>query len=160
DSFAYLVEHRPVDLSLLIGSRIDPPLPLARLRARGELTEVRAGQLRFTTDESEALLRGSAGIDVGGDDAAVLTARTEGWAAGLQLAGLSLRDESDPARFIANFSGSHRFVLDYLTEEVLERQPAQVTEFLLLTSPLDRLNGPVCDALTGRSDGQEMLERL
>lgn len=160
ESFTYLVEHRPSALSILIGSRIDPPLPLARLRARGELVEVRAEQLRFTADESAALLRGAAGIEVPGDGVAALTARTEGWAAGLQLAGLSLRGESDPARFIANFSGSHRFVLDYLTEEVLERQPGPVTTFLLETSVLDRLSGPLCDAVTGRTDGQEMLEWL
>ncbi|HLT11324.1 MAG TPA: LuxR C-terminal-related transcriptional regulator [Micromonosporaceae bacterium] len=160
DSFAYLVEHRPANVSLLVGSRIDPPLPLARLRARGELTEVRAEQLRFAPEEAAALLRGATGVDVPGDQVAILTARTEGWAAGLQLAGLSLRGEPDPARFVADFSGSHRFVLDYLTEEVLERQPTHVTDFLLQTSLLDRLTGPLCNALTGRSDGQEMLERL
>jgi len=160
DSFAYLVEHRPAALGLLVGSRMDPPLPLARLRVRGELTEVRAEQLRFTAEESAALLRGALGTDLPAGDVAALTARTEGWAAGLQLAGLSLRGETDPARFVANFSGSHRFVLDYLTEEVIARQPAQVTEFLLQTSPLDQLSGPLCDAVTGRSDGQQMLERL
>src|SRR5690606_22159817 len=133
---AYLVEHRPANLSLLVGSRIDPPLPLARLRARGELTEVRAEQLRFSPDEAAALLRGATGVDIPGHEVATLTARTEGWAAGLHLAGLSLRGESDRARFVADFSGSHRFVLDYLTEEVLERQPAGVTEFLLQTSLL------------------------
>jgi LuxR family maltose regulon positive regulatory protein len=159
-SFAYLAEHRPTVLSLLLGSRIDPPLPLARLRARGELTEVRAEQLRFNPDESAALLRGAVGADLPRSAVVALTGRTEGWAAGLQLAGLSLRGEADPARFIANFSGSHRFILDYLTEEILERQPANVTEFLLQTSLLDRLSGPLCDALTGRTDGQEMLERL
>jgi LuxR family maltose regulon positive regulatory protein len=160
DSFAYLVEHRPAALGLLVGSRMDPPLPLARLRVRGELTEVRAEQLRFTAQESAALLRGALGTDLPAGDVAALTARTEGWAAGLHLAGLSLRGETDPARFVANFSGSHRFVLDYLTEEVIARQPAHVTEFLLQTSPLDRLSGPLCDAVTGRSDGQQMLERL
>jgi LuxR family maltose regulon positive regulatory protein len=160
ESFTYFAEHRPAALQLLIGSRIDPPLPLARMRVRGELTEIRAEQLRFTPEEAAALLRGAVEGDIPADAVAALTARTEGWAAGLQLAGLSLRGEADPARFIADFSGSHRFVLDYLTEEVLERQPAEVTEFLLQTSVLDRLSGPLCDALTGRSDGQQMLERL
>jgi ATP-dependent transcriptional regulator len=160
ESFAYFVEHRPAVLRLLLGSRTDPPLPLARMRARGELTEIRAEQLRFTPDEAAALLRVAVDGDLPADGVAALTERTEGWAAGLQLAGLSLRGEADPARFIADFSGSHRFVLDYLTEEVLERQPPEVTEFLLQTSVLDRLSGPLCDALTGRPDGQQMLERL
>jgi LuxR family maltose regulon positive regulatory protein len=157
---AHLAEHRPPTLGLAVGSRVDPPLPLARLRARGQLTELRAEHLRFTLEESSALLREALGTRLADELVGALTARTEGWAAGLQLAGLSLRGKPDPARFVATFSGSHRFVLDYLAEEVLDRQPGHVTDFLLETSVLDRLNGALCDAVTDRSDGQEMLEAI
>ena len=161
-SVRFLLEHRPPALHLLLASRADPPLPLARLRARGQLAEVRAADLRFSTEEAAAMLREAVGPEAPLPDAAVaaLASRTEGWAAGLQLAGLSLRGQADVAGFVAAFSGSHRYVLDYLTEEVLERQPEPVRRFLLETSVLERLSGPLCDAVVGRDDGQRLLERV
>ena len=159
-SVAFLLEHPPPGLHLVVASRADPPLPLARLRGRGQLAELRAAELRFTSDEAAALLPGLAGLDVPGGAAATLTARTEGWAAGLQLAGLSLRGQVDVAGFVAAFSGSHHFVLDYLTDEVLAGQPEPMREFLLDTSVLDRLSGELCDAVTGRADSQAMLEQV
>ncbi len=159
-ALTFLLDHLPAGLRLVLTSRSDPPLPLARLRARGQLTELRAGELRFTPDEAAALLREAAGPGLPGAAAAALAARTEGWAAGLQLAALSLRGQPDPARFVADFSGSHRYILDYLAGEVLERQPEQVRTFLLETSILERLSGPLCDAVTGRTDSQVMLEQV
>jgi LuxR family maltose regulon positive regulatory protein len=153
-SLMFLLDHLPRGLHLVLASRADPPLALARLRARGQLAELRAAELRFTTGEASALLREAAGAVVPEDALLALDARTEGWAAGLQLAALSLRGQAD----VATFSGSHRYVLDYLTEEVLERQTEQVRGFLLETSVLDRLSGELCDAVTGRTDGQRMLE--
>ena len=141
----------------------DPPLPLARLRARGQLAELRAAELRFTGDEAAALLQQvAAGSGMALPDAAVaaLAARTEGWAAGLQLAGLSLRGRADVAGFVAAFTGSHRYVLDYLAEEVLERQSEQVRTFLLETSVLERLSGELCDQVTGRGGSQALLEQV
>jgi LuxR family maltose regulon positive regulatory protein len=137
-SLAFLLEHLPPGLRLVVASRSDPPLPLplARLRASGQLTELRAGELRFTADEAAVLLREATGADLAGPAVAALAARTEGWAAGLQLAALSLRGQADPAGFVAAFSGSHRYVLDYLAGEVLDRQPEEVRAFLLQTSGL------------------------
>ena len=135
-SLLFLLEHLPPGLRVVLASRSDPPLPLARLRAGGQLAEMRAAELRFTADEAAALLHEATGADLPGTAVAALTARTEGWAAGLQLAGLSLRGQADAAGFVAAFSGSHRYVLDYLTGEVLERQNPQVREFLLETSVL------------------------
>jgi LuxR family maltose regulon positive regulatory protein len=163
-SLEFLLEHQPPGLHVVVASRADPPLPLARWRARGQLAELRVAGLRFTAEEAGDLLREAVGPDTGaqlGDDAvAALAARTEGWAAGLQLAALSLLREPDVAAFVATFSGSHRYVLDYLTEEVLEQQPGPVREFLLETSVLERLSGALCDAVTGRDDGQAMLETI
>jgi LuxR family maltose regulon positive regulatory protein len=159
-SLGFLLEHQPAGLRLVLASRADPPLGLARLRGRGQLAELRAAELRFTVEETAALLRQAAGPALPEAAVAVLTARTEGWVAGLQLASLSLRQHSDVAGFVATFSGSHRYVLDYLTEEVLEHQPDEVRSFLLETSVLDRLSGGLCDAVTGRPGGQAMLERL
>jgi LuxR family transcriptional regulator, maltose regulon positive regulatory protein len=156
DAMDFLVSHLPQGLRLVLASRSEPPLPLARLRARGQIAEVDAGELRFTAAEAAELLAGT----VPGEAVTALTRRTEGWAAGLRLAALSLRGQSDTARFVAEFSGSNRYVLDYLTEEVLESQPKDIRGFLLETSVLDRLSGPLCDALTGRSDSQPMLERI
>ena len=143
ESLTFLLEHLPPGLQVVLTSRADPPLPLARLRARGQLAELRAAELRFTADEAAALLRESGrGRPARPRGVAALTARTEGWAAGLQLAGLSLRGQADPAGFVATFSGSHRYVLDYLTEEVLDGQPgAGARDFLLETSVLERLSG-------------------
>jgi LuxR family maltose regulon positive regulatory protein len=156
----FLLEHLPPGLQLVVASRSDPPLPLARLRARGRLAELRERDLRFTPEEAAALLREAVGPDLPEAAVAALTARTEGWVAGLQLAGLSLRGQADPAGFVASFSGSHRFVLDFLAEEVLDRQPDEVRGFLLESSILQRLSGPLCDAVTGRADSQALLERV
>ena len=156
----FLVEHLPPGLRLVLASRSDPPLPLARLRARGQLAELRGGSLRFTQEEAAALLGEAVGGELPTAAVAGLAARTEGWAAGLQLAALSLRGQVDPAGFVAAFSGSHRYVLDYLTEEVLGRQGEQVRTFLLETSVLDKLSGGLCDAVTGRPGSQAMLEQV
>jgi LuxR family transcriptional regulator, maltose regulon positive regulatory protein len=160
ESLAFLVDHLPPGLRVMMASRADPPLGLARLRAGAQLAELRAADLRFTTDEASALLRLAAGEDLPDTAIAALTARTEGWAAGLQLAGLSLRGRSDIPEFVAAFNGSHRYVLDYLTGEVLDRQPGDMRTFLLETSVLGRLSGALCDAVTGRHDGQAMLEEI
>jgi LuxR family maltose regulon positive regulatory protein len=159
-SLAFLLEHLPPGLRLVLASRSDPRLPLARLRAGGQLAELRTGELRFTAEEAAVLLREATGADLPGAAAAALAARTEGWAAGLQLAALSLRGQADPAGFVAAFSGSHRYVLDYLAGEVLDRQPEEVRAFLLQTSVLERLSGELCDAATGLTGGQVMLEQV
>ena len=159
-SLGFVLEHLPPGLHLVLASRSDPPLSLARLRAGGQLAELRAADLRFTAEEASALLRESAGADLPAAAVAALAARTEGWVAGLQLAALSLRGQADPAGFVAAFSGSHRYVLDYLTEEVLDRQQEELRTFLLETSLLERLSGGLCDAVTGRDGSQAMLERV
>jgi ATP/maltotriose-dependent transcriptional regulator MalT len=133
-SLLFLLEHLPPGLQLVPASRIDPPLGLVRLRARGQLAELRATEPRFTSEEAGAVLREAVGHGLPDAAVAALATRTEGWAAGLQLAGLSLRGQADVAGFVATFSGSHRYVLDYLAEEVLERQPDAIREFLLETS--------------------------
>jgi LuxR family maltose regulon positive regulatory protein len=160
DSVAFLLDRLPPGLRLVLSSRADPPLPLARLRARGQLAELRAADLRFTVAETAAFLREVTGLDLPAASVAALQDRTEGWAAGVQLAALSLRGHADPAGFIATFAGSHRYVLDYLTGEVLAGQPEQVLRFLLETSVLDRLCGSLCDAVTGRTGSQALLEEL
>ena len=157
-SLEFLLAQRPVSLRVVLASRSDPPLPLARLRARGQLAELRAADLRFTLGEAGELLRAALGHDLPDRAVAALAERTEGWVAGLQLAALSLQGHSDIGRFVEEFSGSHRYVLDYLAEEVLDRQSEQLRTFLLQTSVLERLSGPLCDAVTGRTDGQELLE--
>ena len=157
ESVAFLLENLPPGLRVVVSSRADPPLPLARLRARGQLAELRAADLRFTPEEAAALLGETAGPGLPATAVAALAARTEGWAAGLQLAGLSLRGHADAAGFVAAFSGSHRFVLDYLADEVLDGQTGQVRAFLLETSVLERLTGGLCDAVTGRPGSQAML---
>ena len=159
-SLTFLLEHLPPGLRLVLASRSDPPLPLARLRAGGQLAEVRADDLRFTADEAASLLREAIGADLPGEAVAALEARTEGWVAGLQLAALSLRGQADAAGFVAAFSGSHRYVLDYLAQEVLGHQSEQVRGFLLETSVLERLSGGLCDAVTGRAGSQAMLEAI
>jgi LuxR family maltose regulon positive regulatory protein len=160
ESVAFLLENLPPDLLLVVSSRADPPLPLARLRARGQLVELRAAELRFTTEEAALLLGAAAGPALPDTAVVTLTARTEGWAAGLQLAALSLRGRTDAAGFVAAFSGSHRFVLDYLADEVLDGQPGRVRTFLLETSVLERLSGELCDAVTGRPGSQAMLDQI
>ena len=160
DAIVFLIEHLPVNLHVVISSRSDPLLPLARLRAGGDITELRAADLRFTPDESAAFLNATMGLSLSSEDVAALESRTEGWIAGLQLAALSLQDRTDVTDFIAAFAGSHRFVVDYLVEEVLERAPLRVREFLCQTAILDRLSGPLCDAVTGQIGGDAMLESL
>jgi LuxR family maltose regulon positive regulatory protein len=161
-ALAFLVEHLPPQMHLVIATREDPALPLARLRARGQLTELRATDLRFTPAEAAEFLNQVMDLDLSADEIAALEARTEGWIAGLQLAAISLQGRSDAASFIESFAGSNRFVLDYLLEEVLQRQPGPVQTFLLRTSILDRLCGPLCDAvlLDASASGQETLEYL
>jgi LuxR family transcriptional regulator, maltose regulon positive regulatory protein len=160
ESVAFLLENLPQRLRVVVSGRSDPPLPLARLRARGQLAELRAADLRFTPDEAAALLRETVGSDLPGTALATLVARTEGWAAGLRLAGLSLRGNQDADGFAATFGGSHRFVLDYLADEVLDRQDEQLLTFLLETSVLARLSAELCDAVTGRADSQAMLQDI
>jgi len=156
----FLLGHLPSHVHLIIATRADPPLLLAGLRARGQLIELRAADLRFVTDEVSAFLREVMELDLEAWAIAALERRTEGWVVGLQLAALSLRGGIDVATFLAAFTGSHRFVLDYLSEEVLSRQPAAVQAFLLHTSILERLNGVLCDAVTGQQGSQAMLESL
>jgi LuxR family maltose regulon positive regulatory protein len=160
EDMAFLLSHLPPQLHVVIVSRSDPPLPLARIRASGQLAEFRAADLRFTPEESAALLRELWGLDLSPEAVTTLESRTEGWAVGLQLAAISLRESPDPDAFLGAFAGTHRHILDYLSEEVLERQPDQVRTFLLESSIFERLGGSVCDAVTGRSDSQEMLEDL
>lgn len=157
---SFLLERLPDDAHLVISSRVDPPLPLARLRARSRMRELHAADLRFTPEEAAAFLKDVMGLDLSTEDAAALEEITEGWVAALQLAALSMRDREDISGFIRSFSGEHRDVFDFLAEEVLERQIEGVQTFLLETSILDSLSGPLCDAVTGRSDSQRMLERL
>ena len=156
----FLLDHLPPQMHLVIASRSDPPLPLARLRGRGESTELRAADLRFTPDEAAAFLNEVMGLELSPDDVAALETRTEGWIAGLQLAALSMRGREDVPGFIRAFAGDDRYIVDYLVEEVLQRQPERVRSFLLQTSILDRLSGPLCDAVTGREDGKGVLEAL
>ncbi|NTW02192.1 MAG: hypothetical protein HGA19_13060, partial [Oscillochloris sp.] len=157
-----LIERMPPSLRLVIAGRSEPPLLLARLRASGELTEVTAEDLRLDHFEVGQLLRQVGGHDLGEQEVLALAERTEGWAAGLQLASLALRDQADPAGFIADFAGTHRFIMDYLIEEVLRRQPAELRRFLLETSVLEQLSGPLCDALLAAPPGssQPTLEEI
>jgi LuxR family maltose regulon positive regulatory protein len=160
EALAFLLDHLPPRMHLIIASRSDPPLPLPRLRGRGELTELRAADLRFTPDEAAAFLNDVMGLDLSADDVAALETRTEGWIAGLQLAALSMQGREDVTGFIEAFAGDDRYIVDYLVEEVLQRQPEPVRGFLLQTAILERLSGPLCDAVTGQDDGRGMLEAL
>ena len=160
DGMAFLLDHLPPWLHVVIASRADPALPLARMRARSELAEIRAAELRFTADEAAAYLNEMMGLRLTARDVAALEGRTEGWIAALQLAALSMQGRDDVAGFIAGFAGDDRYVVDYLAEEVLARQPERVHTFLLRTSILGRLSGPLCDAITGQAGGKAMLEAL
>jgi LuxR family maltose regulon positive regulatory protein len=157
EQVAFLLEHMPEKLHLVIASRSDPALPLARLRARGQMAELRAADLRFTADEAARFLNEVMGLRLDASSVAVLEERTEGWIAGLQMAALSMRGREDAAGFIAGFSGTNRYILDYLMEEVLSGQPAEIQRFLLHTSILERLTAPLCDAVV--AVGQEGEER-
>jgi LuxR family maltose regulon positive regulatory protein len=176
NAVTFLLEHLPPQLHLVIATREDPNLPLARLRVRGQLSELRVNDLRFSSAEAAEFLNQVMRLDLSAEDIGALETRTEGWIAGLQMAALSMQGRADTASFIQVFTGSHRFVLDYLVEEVLERQPEQVRSFLLQTSILDRLCAPLCDAVrfgsakspsrstetavTGQEDSRGMLEAL
>src|ERR1700730_16516087 len=159
-ALTYLVEHLPPQMHLVIATREDPLLPLARLRARGELTELRAADLRFTPSEAAEFLNSVMGLNLSPGNIAALEDRTEGWMAGLQLAALSMRGREDIPEFIRAFTGDHRYILDYLVEEVLTRQPEPVRSFLLQTAILDRLSGSLCDAVTGLEEGNARLGAL
>ncbi len=161
-ALTFLLEHLPPRIHLVIATREDPPLPLARLRARGQLTELRVTDLRFTPSEAARFLNQVMGLNLSAEEIAVLETRTEGWIAGLQLEAISMQGHRDVASFIQSFTGSHHFVLDYLVEEVLHQQPESVQTFLQRTSILDRLCGPLCDAvlLDPSASGQLTLEYL
>jgi LuxR family transcriptional regulator, maltose regulon positive regulatory protein len=161
-ALTFLIKHQPLKMHLLIVTREDPSLPLAQLRARGQLTELRVADLRFSPSEASEFLNKVMGLNLQAEDVAALEFRTEGWIAGLQLAALSMRGHEDAASFIKSFTGNHHFVLDYLVEEVLQRQPESVQTFLLCTSILDRFCGPLCDAvlLDPSVSGQETLEYI
>ncbi|MGB8981953.1 MAG: tetratricopeptide repeat protein [Anaerolineales bacterium] len=166
NALAFLIEHLPPQMHLVITTREDPQFPLARLRARGQLTELRAADLRFTPAEAAEFLNQMMGLNLSAENIAALESRTEGWITGLQLAALalqgshSIQGHSDTSRFIQSFTGSHRFVLDYLVEEVLQRQPEHIRSFLLQTSILERLSGPLCAAVTEQTDSSGLLETL
>jgi len=160
EAVAYFLEHQPAGVHLVITTRQDPPLPLARLRARQQMTEIRARDLRFTSEEARQFFTCTMHLDLADVVVQTMEARTEGWAVGLQLAGLALQNINDPLAFIQSFSGSHRYVLDYLAEEVLRQQGEEQTSFLSQTSVLDQFNADLCRALTGRQDAQQIIERL
>ncbi len=156
----FLLEHLPMPagrMRLVIASRMDPPWPLARMRARAQTTELRTRDLRFTNDEVTAFINQTMGLTLSASDISQLDQRTEGWVAGLQMAALSIQKRDDIPEFLEKFSGSHRYILDYLIEEVLSQQPPRVMEFLLKTSILDQLTAPLCDAVTGNQDSQDIL---
>jgi len=160
EALTFLIEHLPARMHLVISTRSDPLLPLSRLRVRGEMAELRATDLRFTPQEAATFLNQAMGLELSAADIAELETRTEGWIAGLQMAALAMRDRADISAFIEAFTGSNRYILDYLVEEVLNQQPEGVRSFLLETSILGRMCGPLCDAVTGRPVGQATLERL
>lgn len=157
---AFLVEHMPAQMHLVIATRHDPPFVTARLRAQNELTEVRAADLRFGVPEVTEFMNRTMNLELSTEEVNKLEARTEGWAAGLQMAAMSIHGRNGPTDLIESFAGSHRHVTDYLLQEVLNRQNARLQMFLLQTSILDQMTGNLCDALTGESDGQGILETL
>jgi LuxR family maltose regulon positive regulatory protein len=160
DGMAFLLDHLPPQLHVVLTCRADPALPLARLRARGELVEVRAADLRFTPEEAVAYLNGVMGLELTPADVRALESRTEGWIAALQLAALSMQGRDNATVFIAGFAGDSRYIVDYLVEEVLAQQPDQIQRFLLQTSVLDRLSAALCDAVMGQDDGKALLAAL
>src|SRR5215216_5802298 len=153
EALTFLVEHLPPQMHIVITTREDPALPIPRLRARRQLTELRAADLRFTPAEAAEFLDQVMGLTLSAEDLAALEDRTEGWIAGLQLAALSMQGHQDVHGFIQAFAGDHRYIVDYLIEEVLQRQPESVRDFLLQTSILDRLSGPLCEAVIGNPPG-------
>jgi LuxR family maltose regulon positive regulatory protein len=159
DTLDLLLEHQPLQMHLVLVTRSDPPLYLARLRGSDQLVEIRSNELRFTVEETAEFLNHSVGLNLPQNAITMLEQSTEGWIAGLQMAAISMRGREDLYGFITSFGGSHRFLMDYLTEEVLERQPEPMRTFLVKTALLERMTGPLCDALTGRTDGAERLEQ-
>lgn len=157
---SFLIERLPPHVHLVISTRADPDLPLGRLRACGELVEIRASDLRFATDEVGSYLNGSMGLRLNATDVTVLAERTEGWIAALQLAALSIEGRADASRFIAGFAGSDRYIVDYLVEEVLQQASEEVRDFMFRTCFLERLSGPLCDAVTGSEGSKAMLHVL
>jgi LuxR family maltose regulon positive regulatory protein len=160
DALAFLIEHLPPRMHLVITTREDPSIPIHRLRARNQLTEIRAADLRFSPSEAVEFLNQVMGLNLTEGEVNALDKRTEGWIAGLQLAGLSMKGQQDVHGFIQAFAGDHRYIVDYLAEEVLRRQPDPIRNFLLQTSILDRLNGSICDAVTAQTGGKSKLEQL
>ncbi|MCP4289032.1 MAG: hypothetical protein GY792_32195, partial [Gammaproteobacteria bacterium] len=160
EAVSFILNHQPQQMHLFIATRADPPWPLARLRARGEITELRADDLRFTSEEAAVFLNDVMGLYLSPEEVTALEARTEGWIAGLQMAALSMQAREDVAGFIQTFTGSHRFIFDYLIEEVLNQQPPHIQIFLQKTSLLDRLTGPLCDAVTDGEGSQTILAQL
>jgi len=160
DALIFLLDHLPPQMHLSLATRSDPFLPLSRLRARGQMTDIRADDLRFSPQETTTFLNQVMGLALSGDQVAILESRTEGWIAGLQLAALSIRGQDDTARLISAFAGDDRYIGDYLVDEVLARRPKGTRDFLLQTSILDRLTGPLCDAVPGNEDGQNVLKKL
>ncbi|PKO14093.1 MAG: helix-turn-helix transcriptional regulator [Chloroflexi bacterium HGW-Chloroflexi-10] len=160
NALTFLIEHLPQQMHLVITTREDPALPIPRLRARGQLTELRAADLRFTSAEAADFLNRVMGLNLSQEDIGALDTRTEGWIAGLQLAALSMKGHQDIPGFIRAFAGDHRYIVEYLVEEVLKRQPESIRSFLIQTAILDRLNGPLCEAVTGLQGGSTRLEAL
>jgi LuxR family maltose regulon positive regulatory protein len=160
DALTFLLDHLPPPMHLALATRADPPLPIARLRGQGQLIELRQADLRFTPEEAAEFLNQVMGLSLSADDVAALESRTEGWIVGLQLAALSLQGRADTHDFITAFSGGHHYVLEYLSEEVVRRQPEPVQRFLMQTSILERLCGPLCNAVTGESDSEAILAHL
>ena len=156
----FLVEHLPPQMHLVIVTREDPDLPLSRLRSQGQLSELRAYDLRFTPSEAAEFLNQVMKLNLSAEDVAMLETRAEGWIAGLQLAALSMQGNKDISGFIREFAGDHRYIVDYLVEEVLHSQPEPIRSFLLQTSILDRMNGSLCDSVTGKKNGSARLEAL
>jgi len=157
---SFLVEHLPPSLFLILTTRSDPPLPLARLRLQGRLIEIHHDELRFTDEEAGQFLQARMGLTLTPEIVQRLAERTEGWIAGLQMAALSLQGEADASRFLEAFTGTDRYLVDYFFEEVLRRLPPEVQTFLGQTAFLKRLCAPLCEAVTGAAGGQAMLERL
>ena len=154
DAVSYLIEHSPPQLRVVILSRIDPPLPLARWRGRGQLSELREADLRFTSREAAEFFIQAMGLKLEKNELEVLASQTEGWVAGLQLAAISIKNSTDRSAFIAEFSGSHEFIVDYLTDEVLDNTPEELRDFLLQTSILKQLSAELCDQVTGGQNGR------
>ena len=160
EAMDYLIARQPPQLHIILTGRAAPPLSLARLRGRGEVTDIRAEELRFSVEETETFLRGVLGRDIGPDGVLELEQRTEGWVTGLQLAAISMRDRDDIEAFISSFSGHNRHIVDYLVDEVLDRQSSDIHDFLLRTSLFDRFNADLCDAVTGRRDSEAALDHI